>query len=485
MRVDGYVRVSRVGYRGGERFISPSVQRDQILGWATARQARLLEVWEELDESGARPDRPLLELAVQRIERGVSDGLVVARVDRFGRSLVDALLMIQRIEKAGGLFYSVQDGLDISTDTGRLVLRIMLSMAEWELDRIRAQWQEAKARAVYRGAFTGAWTPPGYRKTRAGRLRLDPNVAPIIAEAFRLRATGAPMLEVCRLLEAHHVRTGKGNRCWSVTSATRALASPVYLGHVRYGAYINDHAHPALVDGATWEAAQRPRMIKAPPRFPKAFLSGLVRCAACGMTMSPSVRYDCETEFVMYACRKYYAAGSCPEPAYISSAVLHPCVESIMFGLLARRRRPPRGDVQRAEDRVATTQQALARYRDSDRVLGTLGESTFAAGLAARVERLHAARLELVDARDRLAAHSLPPVTEVRSCWPTMTTFERRELLGQVIDVVFAKRGKQLPLRERVMVCPAGTAPANLARAGMRSAPLRSYKPRRSWKLPP
>jgi DNA invertase Pin-like site-specific DNA recombinase len=130
LQVDGYIRVSRVGYRGGERFISPSVQRDQIVGWAAGRGAHLLEIWEELDESGSRVSRPLLESAVQRIEAGVSQGLVVSKVDRFSRSLLDGLVTIQRIEAAGGAFFSVLDGLDLTTDTGRFILRVMLSMAE-------------------------------------------------------------------------------------------------------------------------------------------------------------------------------------------------------------------------------------------------------------------------------------------------------------------------------------------------------------------
>jgi hypothetical protein len=61
----------------------------------------------------------------------------------------------------------------------------MLSMAEWELDRIRGQWDIAKARAVARGAHVGGTVPVGYRKTRAGHLHLDPTVAPVLAEACR------------------------------------------------------------------------------------------------------------------------------------------------------------------------------------------------------------------------------------------------------------------------------------------------------------
>jgi site-specific DNA recombinase len=183
--VDGYVRVSRVGYRRGERFISPSVQREQISAWAQARPATLLEVWEELDESGGDAGRPLLETAVERIEHGVSQGLVVASVDRFGRSLLHGLTVIDRIERAGGGFFSVRDGFDVTTDTGRLVLRIMLAMAEWQLDRLRSSWDVASERAVARGAYVGAHVPTGYRKVRSGRLRPDSKVAPLVTELFR------------------------------------------------------------------------------------------------------------------------------------------------------------------------------------------------------------------------------------------------------------------------------------------------------------
>ena len=154
--VDGYVRVSQVAGRSGESFISPLVQREQIQAWCVARGFALGEVFEELDESGARADRPLLEQAVGRVEAGESGGIVVAKIDRFGRSLANGLAAIERVTRAGGVFASVQDGLDLSTDTGRLVLRIMLSMGEWELDRVRATWNTAREKAIARGVSIGA-----------------------------------------------------------------------------------------------------------------------------------------------------------------------------------------------------------------------------------------------------------------------------------------------------------------------------------------
>src|SRR5215208_6940896 len=99
MLVDGYVRVSQVGDREGARFISPRLQRQRIEQWAKLHRATVVVVHEELNESGARNDRPKLLEALGRIERGDTDGLVVARMDRFGRSLLDSLAAIERIDR--------------------------------------------------------------------------------------------------------------------------------------------------------------------------------------------------------------------------------------------------------------------------------------------------------------------------------------------------------------------------------------------------
>src|SRR4051812_11147063 len=108
-RLEGYVRVSSTRGRSGPSFISPALQRERLEAWCGLYDARLVAVHEELDESGGRADRPLLMTAIERVEAGLSDGIIVARLDRFGRSLRDALEHIDRIQAAGGRFVSVQD----------------------------------------------------------------------------------------------------------------------------------------------------------------------------------------------------------------------------------------------------------------------------------------------------------------------------------------------------------------------------------------
>ena len=177
LRLDGYVRVSDVRGRAGPRFISPALQRERIEAWCSLYGTALARVFEELDASGRRADRPLLMQAIDRVEAGVSDGIIVARLDRFGRSPRDALDHIERIHAAGGTFVSVQDQFDLSTDHGRLVLRMMLAFAEFESDRVRSSWDDARRRSVARGIHGSSVAPVGYVRRADGRLRPHPRAA--------------------------------------------------------------------------------------------------------------------------------------------------------------------------------------------------------------------------------------------------------------------------------------------------------------------
>jgi len=465
--VDGYVRVSRVGGRHGERFISPTVQREAIEGWATARGARVLEVFEELDESGGRADRPLLEQALRRVEGGLSQGVVVAKVDRFGRSLISGLAAIERIRAAGGTFFSIQDGLDTSTDTGRLVLRIMLSLAEWETERIRASWQTTYAKAIARGVHPGSGAPVGYRRTRSGRLRPDPRTADVVTEVFRRRAAGETAAALGRWLEAQGIRTAGGNRGWSQTSIGLLLHSRVYLGEVHWGPYVNERAHAALVDAATWNAAQHPRRPRAACQPEAALLSKLVRCAGCRMMMSAVWRHGHgELSGREYVCPRHGAAGACPAPASIGALYLEPYIEECTFELLRRRRKAPAAALATADAALSQASAALTRYRDSDRILDTLGPEAFAAGLAARTERVRQAGVDVTALRDVHAMHALPSVPELEARWIGMDDQARRSVIAQVIDCVFVSAG-HVAIEKRVTVCRAGTAP-RVARIGDR-----------------
>jgi Resolvase, N terminal domain len=96
--VDGYVRVSQVAGRGGERFISPSDQREQIQDWAKLHHAHVVRVFEELDESGARDDRPCF----RRRSSGSSRG---SRTGSWSRSSIALAVRAEQLSRARQAVY--------------------------------------------------------------------------------------------------------------------------------------------------------------------------------------------------------------------------------------------------------------------------------------------------------------------------------------------------------------------------------------------
>jgi len=392
---------------------------------------------------------------------------VVAKLDRFGRSLVDSLAVIDRIRAAGGVFVSVGDGLDLTTDTGKLVLRIMLSMAEWELDRIRSQWDAARERAVARGVHLGAKRPAGYRRGRAGVLRRIDAEAAVIAEAFRRRAEGAPVREVCRYLDSTGVPTVHGNGHWTDGTVRNILANRIYLGEIRHGEFLNASAHEPLVDPVTWQRAQSPRVMRPTKAGRKpSLLSGILRCAGCRLAMGAEFQPRAGRRVRTYHCTGRSSAGPCPAPAHVSGTVAEPYVEEVAFALARRRARlrPDRRLLERLERKVADAESALAAYRDDPRIMRSLGGERYAAGLETRRARVDRLLVEVGAERSRVAAgeEASRGLAEV---WPAMTIDERRAALAQVIDCVFVSRGHRSP-DERLFVCARGEGPAELPTRG-------------------
>ncbi len=469
MLIDAYIRVSQVGGRSGPKFISPSLQLERITRWAHLHGATIATVHEELDQSGARADRPLLLAALERVESGETEGIVVARMDRFGRSLLDSLAAIERIDKAGGTFASVDDGLDLTTDTGRLVLRIMLSLAEWELDRIRRNWRDSRRRAVERGIHVASNPPTGYKKGSDGRLVPDPLRAKWITQAFHRRADGESYRDVALWLEANHVPTATGSPSWCHTGLLNILRNRVYLGEARHGEFVRPESHPPLIDPGTFYRAQNPLLPTRGHIRRHELLTGLVRCASCRMSLYTSTAVKGTTS---YSCKPDHAAGRCPATAHVKGETLEAFVQAEMRRRLSRSARPAAAALKLAKHKHDQAKAALARYRDNHRVEATLGPERFAAGIQSRMFVLERAGLELA-AVERRERQSRPD----RRTWDAMTKAERRVVLREEIDCIFVARASRVPIADRVFICWRGEAPLDLPRRGRIAQPLRAFDP--------
>ena len=471
LRLDGYVRVSDVRGRSGPSFISPSVQHDRIAAWCRLYDARLLTVFEELDESGGRPDRPLLLKAIERVEAGLSGGIVVARLDRFGRSLRDALDHLARIEQAGGTFVSVQDNFDLSSDHGRLVLRMMLAFAEFQRDCVRSDWAEARRRSVARGVHGSPVPPVGYRKHKDGRLRPHPRVAPIVREAFELRARGGTLDEAGALLREHRVRSARGGYLWTRCTMGVLFTNRVYLGEASFGEFRQENAHPALVAPITWRLAQHEPVRRTTPPQP-GLLYGILRCASCRSLMTMSGDYPDR----LYRCsRKPKQRGPCPQKTFITASSVDALAEDLLFAVARRRPqlvRKVQSALRKAAADVDRAERALTRYRDNARLIEVMTPDQYAAGVEARALAVRDAVEELAMRRADSTDLDLLKLRGIEKRWPTMDIKKKREALRCAYEALFIQPGHG-HVEQRVWICERGEAPSRLPWPGHPMPPRR------------
>src|SRR4051794_8176899 len=238
LRLAAYIRVSRKQGREGPAFMAPEQQRAAIEAYCVAHGHTLVREEVDLDVSGSRRDRPGLDRLLAAVRAGEVEGIIVARLDRLSRlGIVDAMGLVQRIHDDGGAVVAVDLGMDPSTATGEMMWTFLLALARYQWRTLAESWEDAKGRALDRGAKIGP-TPLGYRRRDDGTLEPHPERAEYVREAFRLAREGIPA--VVAYLDGLGLAHEEGKRAgqplvWTGYTVRRLLANRAYLGAQHYG----------------------------------------------------------------------------------------------------------------------------------------------------------------------------------------------------------------------------------------------------------
>jgi site-specific DNA recombinase len=431
-RAVGVVRVSRVGGREGEAFVSPSEQAQRIADACRRDRLKLVETFEELDVSGgaAIEQRPGLSQALRLVEAGDAEVLVVAFFDRLVRSLAVQREIVERVEQAGGSILAVDVG-EVRADTAsRWLSSSMLGMvAEYHRRVTGERTQDAKRRAVARGVPPFPNIPPGYRRKSDGRLEPHPQHAKAVAKAFRLRADGATVMDVRDYLRKRGIE-----RSFHGTSAL--LASRVVLGELRFGDLVNTDSHRGIVEPAVWQAVQRMRSPRGRRAKSERLLArlGILRCGSCGARMVVGTANH--GAYPLYRCPPI---GDCTRRVTISAEIAEQVVvdevKELLEGIagsatIAQDAQDAERELERCERELEAAVRAFSGLDDVD---------------AAR-ERLQQLREDRDQARDRvdeLRAAAAPAVTvSVGDDWDLLTLDEQRALIAAVIDEAVVAPGR-------------------------------------------
>ena len=284
------VRVSEKGDREDEHFHSPEVQIEAAMRWAKDRGERLVaSPIPEIDVSGKLPlsKRPGLLAAIEMIEAGRADQLVVAYFDRLVRSLKVQLEVIERVERAGGEIFALDHGkLTNGTAAQRLSTNMLGSVFQYFAEITGEKVTAAQARAVARGVYPHPRIPVGYVRGENGVLVVEPAAARVVVQAFKRRDLGASLVEIQALLAENGIER-------ALSGVASMLRSRMYLGEIHFGELQNPQAHEAIVkDRGLFERVARRTVSRGRQAKSERLLArlGVLRCGMCGLADGDQLR---------------------------------------------------------------------------------------------------------------------------------------------------------------------------------------------------
>jgi hypothetical protein len=262
-----------------------------------------------------------------------------------------------------------------------------------------------------------------------------------------MRAAGRSWKDIASHLQTAGVKTAWGNDQWVAKSCRAMMQNRVYLGEARHGEYLMPNAHPALVDEVTWRraalAGHRPhKAVGAAPSV----LQGVMRCGSCRHAMGTTgIRRPNGTAYRRWSCTGVSAAGRCPGPASVSTAmpiekyVVDALKERAAAAGLRREATAPTDELTAAVAELQQARHALEVYRDDPRIIDLLGADAFAEGLSVRVDRVSAAESAVAALQPDQAAG---PWEALAEAWDGLDLDEQREVLRAAVQAIFIKPGR-------------------------------------------
>ena len=204
-----YLRVSTE--RQADTGVSLDAQQEKARAYASLYDLDLVEVIVDAGESAKSLDRPGLQRALAMLKTGQADALLVVKLDRLTRSVVDLGKLIETYFAPGkAALMSVGEQIDTRSAAGRLVLNILASVSQWERETIGERTSVAMQHKQAKGEYIGGHAPYGF-DLADGELVRNEAEQTVIAQAKQLHAAGLSLRKIAAELDRQGIKTRKGS----------------------------------------------------------------------------------------------------------------------------------------------------------------------------------------------------------------------------------------------------------------------------------
>jgi site-specific DNA recombinase len=278
-----------------QEFNSLHAQRDACEAYVASQRA---EGWLLLDDryddggvSGGTLERPALKRLLADIEAHRVDIVVVYKIDRLSRALMDFSKLIEAFERNNVTFVSVTQSFNTTTSMGRLTLNVLLSFAQFEREVIGERIRDKVAASRKKGMWMGGYVPLGYA-VKNRKLIVDQAEAEIIGCIFRQFARHGSATKLARQLAGDDIRNRYG-KLIDKGAIYKFLNNRVYVGDAVHKGTAYPGEHQAIIDRVLWDKVHD--ILKESPRQragnnrarSPALLKGLI-FGPTGVAMTPT-----------------------------------------------------------------------------------------------------------------------------------------------------------------------------------------------------
>jgi len=280
--------------------------------------------------TGGNMQRPALQRLLEDAEAGRIDCVVVYKVDRLSRSLLDFARMMEVFERQGVSFVSVTQQFNTATSMGRLMLNVLLSFAQFEREIISERTRDKMRAARRRGKRLGSTPVLGYGvDPQTRRLVVLPAEAERVRVIFQLYAELRGLIPTVRELARRGwvakrwtTRKGgvRGGRPFNKAGLHYLLTNVTYLGRVKFQDEIYEGDHEAIVPEDLFARVQE--LLSANRRMKRCaqangcggLLEGLLYCAPCDAGMIHTYTSNGSRRYRYYVCSSAQQRGreTCP-----------------------------------------------------------------------------------------------------------------------------------------------------------------------------
>jgi site-specific DNA recombinase len=277
------------------------------------------------------------------VEAGVVNCIVVYKVDRLSRSLLDFTRIMEILDKHGATFVSVTQQFNTTTSLGRLTLNMLLSFAQFEREMISERTRDKMHAARRKGKWVGGNIVLGYDLTpKGGALLINKDEAERVREIFQLYLKLGSLIPVIEELDRlgwtmkrWTTREGRarGGAPFNKTTLHNLLTNVIYTGRVKFEDKLFAGEHERIVDDDTFNRVQEQlnrngrRGGRSIANKYGGLLKGLVRCGSCGVGMIHTYVRKKQTVYRYYVCINAHQRGwnSC-ETKSVSASLLEGAV---------------------------------------------------------------------------------------------------------------------------------------------------------------